>query len=310
MKKILFLFTDSAMRWERANPVSLTGLLNNSLNNQNIEYSYGYYEDLLHIVDGENSSIVDLRTKKKLEEYDLVYHRLWGGAPEIAVSCSIYLKNKGVAFIDEEAYRPGSMDKLSQCWRIWESALPVPKTVFVPKKHVLSWAKEELKKHLNFPLIMKSTKGTRGKDNYLVRSFSEIIDIVDGAVDMTYLFQEYIPNDCDYRAIILGDSLQMLIKRSAANGSHLNNTSMGGSAEIVPLETLPAKVRSQSEAVARNFTRDIAGVDIIFNKNQPEKFYFLEVNRSPQIEASSFSKEKADAINAFFNQKLKIAGVR
>jgi len=46
-------------------------------------------------------------------------------------------------------------------------------------------------------------------------------------------------------------------------------------------------------------------VDIVFDKNT-EKHLFFEVNRSPQIEASSFTDQKAQEINSYFMREMDL----
>ncbi len=151
---------------------------------------------------------------------------------------------------------------------------------------------------------MKSVTGTRGNDNYLVHSTQQAVEILTQNPNTEFLIQEFIPNDGDYRAIVAGSEVRLLIHRTAVIGSHKNNTSQGGAATLLSPETLSPEALQACVAAAQAFDRDIAGVDIVFDKRDPEKFYFFEVNRSPQIEASSYSKEKAIMLNGYFNELI------
>jgi D-alanine-D-alanine ligase-like ATP-grasp enzyme len=67
----------------------------------------------------------------------------------------------------------------------------------------------------------------------------------------------------------------------------------------VPTDELAPDVQAACIKAAKAFGRDIAGVDVVLHKDDPTKFYFFEVNRSPQIDHSSFTAEKAEVINAY-----------
>lgn len=300
MKNILFLFSENCLKYKKANPYTLIDLMNEAGEASGVHYDYAFYERLMHVIGPDEAYILDTDSGKRLDDYNFVYHRRWGDAPEQAVACSIFLRKKGVAFADTEAYRPGSMDKLTQHWRLWENNLPVPHTVFVSSSRAVDWAANELADTFTFPVVIKSVNGTRGADNYLVESVEEAVGIIKGNPKKAFLIQEFIPNDGDYRVIVTGDTIPLLIYRQAAVGSHKNNTSLGGSATLADPRELSEPVRQACLKAAAAFKRDIAGVDLVFDKRDPSRFYFFEVNRSPQIEAASFSREKALALQEYF----------
>ncbi|HEX5456140.1 MAG TPA: hypothetical protein VFW77_02115 [Candidatus Saccharimonadales bacterium] len=302
-KQVLLLFSRAAVEKNMADPEELTELLRGA--SDGISYEHAYYEDLIQIIDNKKPRIFDANTNKSLEEYDLVYHRRWGDAPDIAMSAAIYLRKKGIKQIDKEILREGSVSKLTQYWRLYESGLPLPATIFVPRAHLKNWVEKTLGEHLDFPLVMKSTKGTRGEDNYLADSEAEILKIIEDNPGMEFLLQRFIPNDEDYRVIVCGDDIALVIKRTAQKGNYKNNTSQGGTATLIEREKLPEDIRKVCIKAARGFSRDIAGVDIVIDKSNPDDFYFFEVNRAPQIEKSSFSEDKAAAINRYFKEFLK-----
>jgi hypothetical protein len=107
----------------------------------------------------------------------------------------------------------------------------------------------------------------------------------------SFLFLKYFANDGDFRFFVAGGVLRGVIHRQSDGSSHLNNTSTGGAAKIVDIDSFSDVVRSESVYAAQLFGRDCAGVDIMFDK-RTNKHYFLEVNRAPQIDGSSFEEEK------------------
>lgn len=305
----LLLFARRAVVEQKAHPEDLCMLLRKaakSTKDDQVTYHYAYYEDLLHIVrPGAAAKIIDTASGKDLAEYDFVYQRRWGDCPESALACAIYLRKRGVSFIDSESYRPGAMDKLTQHWRLWEHDLPFPATICAPQSmdptQIVTGF--DLAGELGFPLIAKSTSGTRGQDNHLVHSEKELVRILTTDTSNRYLLQQYIPNDEDYRVIVGKGKTLLVIRRVAATGTHKNNTSQGGTASLLPNDYFDAAIEHDIHAAAVAFARDIAGVDLVFDK-VTGAHYFFEVNRSPQLEHSSFTEEKASAVHAFVTEQL------
>ena len=302
-KRVLLLFSQAAVDRNMADPEELIDLLGTA--SEGIRYEHGYYEDLVHVIDSQQSHINNLKNNEPLETYDLVYHRRWGDSPDAAMSAAMFLDNKNVRQIDKEILREGSISKLTQYWRLWKIGLPFPTTVYVARKHLKYWIKQSLNEHLNFPLVMKSTKGTRGQDNYLAGSEEEALRILDDNPDKEFLLQRFIPNNEDFRVIVCDDEVVLVIKRSAQKGSYKNNTSQGGTATLVEKERLSEDIRKACIKAAKGFSRNIAGVDVVIDKDNPDDFYFFEVNRAPQIEKSSFGDDKARVINRYFKELLK-----
>jgi glutathione synthase/RimK-type ligase-like ATP-grasp enzyme len=80
----------------------------------------------------------------------------------------------------------------------------------------------------------------------------------------------------------------LVIKRTSAGGSHMNNTSQGGSAE---LDELPVGLLEQSKSLAKELKMTVAGVDILRDK-QTGEMLFLEVNSQPQLLTGAFVDKK------------------
>ncbi len=304
-REVLLLFTESsAKKHKKANPVTLCALFNKKAKATNTHYSYAYYEDLLHVIGKDEAYILDTKSGKKLAEFDLVYQRRWGDMPEMAVAVATYLRHNHVPFLDDESDRPGSMDKVTQHWRLWDHGLPFPKTVFAPKRYVRKWIESEIDKNFDFPLIMKGRVATRGNDNYLVGDKKQALELVKANPQVSFMIQEFIPNDGDYRVLVADDNILLVIHRKSNGKSHTNNTSKGGTATIVSKDVLTPEMQQASIKAAKVFKRNLAGVDLVVDNRDNQTFAFFEVNRSPQIEASSYSEEKVVAINDYFNKRI------
>jgi len=246
-------------------------------------------EDLLYYMDGESVDVVDTQHERSLGTYDAVYFRYWGATQGHAIAAARYCKLKGIPFVDQEVLREGSQNKITQYMNLHEAGVPIPKTLIGNSVCLAGYYRQY---EFSFPLILKSISGTRGQDNYLVNSEEEMKSIFTDNPETIFVMQSFIPNNGDYRVIVMGDSVVAVIERKASGSSHLNNTSQGGSADWIPVDALPAEVQAQSIRAAKFFKRDIAGVDMVRSLDDG-KYYCFEVNRSPQIEHATFEKEKA-----------------
>ncbi len=295
----LLLFNQASIDKKQADPVQLTKLLNEA--DPTGQYDYAVFENLTFYISNEKTEVIDTVTGKDLAGYDAVYFRYWGETQAFAIACARYLDTKGVPFVDEEVLRKGSYNKLNQYMNLWAAGVRIPNTLVAPNSVLLKHYAEYFS---GFPVLIKAVSGTRGSDNYVVHSEEELTQKLQENPDLIFTMQNLIPNDGDYRVIVMGDTIPLVIHRRAVSGSHLNNTSQGGAAEVVDPESLPEAVRQQAIAACKYFGRTIGGADVM-HSTEDDQFYFLEINRSPQIDHSSFEPEKAQALTAYLRSIAK-----
>lgn len=176
--------------------------------------------------------------------------------------------------------------KLSQAVRMALLGVSTPDTIFSLDREV---EKNAIYQHISFPCIVKDWLGTRGANNYLVKSRQELSEVLKDS-RCYFISQQFIPSDGDYRYLRIG-SEAMVISRKAS-GSHLSNTSKGGKAEIVGASVIPPQAVEQAVRYANSLELFIYGADIIFDTRDNDRFYFLEFNWQPQILSGAFVKEK------------------
>lgn len=293
--KVLLLFSNSTVRRGKAFPEDLQKLLQNAANEKgkDLEFFVGYARSLSYLISNGRVKIRDHRNRMDLEDYDFVYFRKAGAAMQQMQACAYYLKDHNVPFWDQELLRANSRNKLSQMIMLQRKELPIVPTLFCRNRtRLVRLVTKKYADVFTFPLILKATGGSRGEANYLVEDHTELIDKIKAEPNRSFMVQAYIPNDGDYRFFIAGGKLRGIIGRKPVDGSHLSNTSKGGTAEILPYDTFGPELVTQSVQAAQVFGRDVAGVDVMFDRNT-NKPYFLEVNRAPQIEHSSFEDKKA-----------------
>ena len=121
---------------------------------------------------------------------------------------------------------------------------------------------------------------------------------------LVYMVQNFIPNDGDHRIILLGYEPKLAFKRTRKDdSSHLNNTSQGASAELIELTDYSDEVISDVVMAAQLVSREVAGVDVLFNKDTGAHV-ILEVNASPQLATGVFLPQKKKILNDYFAQLL------
>lgn len=298
MTTALILFSRAAVLKGMADDQAFSQHINEGATRQGLEVHAvsAFYDDLLHVIDGGRSKIIDTVSGKDIASFDVVYQRRWGDMPAHALACAIYLKKKNVKCIDEETFGVGSRNKLTQAWRLWEADLPHPATVYADRAVDISlWLAETATWNRTWPLILKGIDGTRGSDNYLVKDRQALDEKLQQYPDTRFELQHFVPNDGDYRVLVCGDKVELVMYRKAQSGTHLNNTSRGGEAELVDISSLDDRALHDSVSAAQAFGRNIAGVDLVYDK-ETGLYYFFEVNRSPQIETGQYVGMKSEAV--------------
>lgn len=232
-----------------------------------------------------------------LEAYDLVILRnKMRTYSNIAYLLSRYCAVQGKAFFnDYSQYFPAT--KVAQAAVFYEQAVPFIKTVYSMDRTTLASA---IKKELSLPFILKDSQGAKGASNYLVQTFAQLQEILKQEPDVDFIAQSYLPNDCDYRILLLGSQV-LVIKRQGKGDSHLNNTSLGGDAVLVDVSDFPAEIIAYARRLAASMGLTIAGVDVMPHKDTGE-YYVLETNAQPQIFTGAFLDEKQQAMTAFLKE--------
>lgn len=263
--------------------------------------SFCHIDELAYIVNNNDAHIYDLRNQQPLETYDLIFFR-GKVQPRIndAALVSYFLQKKGIPTVNTAYKDRRAVGKVPQMYQMRDLGLPIPDSVSAPVKHLPVL----IEKYLGYPAIVKDIQGSHGSDNYLVKSQAELEDILQKHPDVRFIAQEFIPNDCDYRILIAGPE-QIIIKRQGQEGSHLNNTSQGGTAVLVNAKDFPAEIIEQARKYAASCQYEIAGVDAIID-SITGKHYFLEINSQPQIASGAFVDEKSVLIGDYFSQLLGI----
>ena len=246
-------------------------------------------DDLVFDISPEKFSIFDTVNKHELSDYKvLILRGKLHDELDTAITLSEYAHLNGLVYFND--YRQTrSISKLAQAVNFFLLGLPFPRTILTSPeqlKHLLN------EKKLQYPFIYKSRFGAHGINNHLIKNQNDLSKVEKWGM----IAQPFIPNDGDYRLVIFGNN-HLVIKRIAQEGTHLNNTSKGGKAELI--RNFDQKIISESHKLADKLKMVVAGVDVMFDKNSG-KHYFLEINSQPQLMSGAFLAEKEELIKNYF----------
>jgi glutathione synthase/RimK-type ligase-like ATP-grasp enzyme len=246
--------------------------------------------------------VFDTVSGVRMADAAFVYLKSWESLPEEAAALALYLSHKGIPYMDTLAQGMG-VSKLVSGVRMWSAGLAVPASIYVRNTNKLTTLIEsETGSLVGERFIAKDIQGAKGKHNYLV-SVPELRQIVADNPDVQFICQRFIPNDGDYRIGVYVDKARFIIKRRGSGDTHLNNTSMGGSAEYMPAETFSEELQTIAVTAAAAAGLQVSGVDIIVDK-ATQRPYILEVNQGSQIVTGAFVEENIGSFVAALNEAV------
>jgi ribosomal protein S6--L-glutamate ligase len=240
---------------------------------------------------------------RDLQDFKAVYiRRLKSKTQEKVTALSIAAKAWGIDVINSENTNLQSFSKVTELVALSLAGLPVPDTVIAARTEVKNKLKDGTWP-LAFPLIMKSANGSIGAHNFLVKSKRELKEILNQPEykDTVFVYQQMVPNDGDYRFLITGDKVGVVIHRSAVEGDHRNNTSLGAEAKLIKPSEFEPEVIEDAIKAAKALHRELCGVDVLIDK-ETGKHYILEVNKKTMLDEGTFIPEKMKAVSNFFEE--------
>ena len=272
--------------------------------------SFAHFDDLSFTLLTNETLVFDELNKRDIADYDLVFFRDWfaGGYDDLIMAIAYYLKKKGISFYNKEVLLGRSRGKLSQHVIGSLNDVPMPASFCGSAQYALKFADSE--QFFGYPCIVKASNTSRGRDNFLVNNRQELEGALGTLEGRRALIQEFIPNDGDYRVITFKGKILLVIERKRPEGSdsHLNNTSQGAVAKVVPLDTVPAEIIRKCTLITEALGRDFTGIDIIKNSEDPNDYRCLEINNMPQMETGSCVEEKMEVAAKLFHELARAEG--
>lgn len=243
-------------------------------------------------------------TGEDLAMYDIVHFKT-SETRDITASLAHYCLNSGTKILDPIIQHFPTTSKLYEYTILANNGIRIPDSVFVSIRS-LKGHFDTIVQDIGLPFVLKGIHVSKGEYNFLIKDekmFNKIVN--EASDDQIYLIaQKFIPNNSDYRVLIFGQTIELVIERTKADAAtHLNNTSKGGSAILHDIDHLPSEVQHDSLRAAILLGRDVAGVDMM-QGSEDGLWYCLEVNDGPQIASGAYVKEKAQAFAQFINRRL------
>jgi len=203
-----------------------------------------------------------------------------GHAAQEVMTIAKYLIQHGATVIEEKcAFGAIMMDKLFL--QATDNHVPTLDYAMVQGKEALLSAAASLE----YPVVMKATVGSMGKNVSLAKSQRQLLKLFK-KLGPRVILQHYVPADHDVRAIVIGGKYVGAYRRTRDDGEFRMNRP-GNKKEPI---NLPAAAIQLCEIAATSQNIEVAGVDMLEYNN---KWYVLEINMSPQ-----FSKfEECTGIN-------------
>lgn len=271
--------------------------LTEAASGRNLRLTRGSLSDLHIKVIDNKMSIVEALSGRSLDSFDVIYFELWYKAQQQALAAATYASRHGTPFFSEEIELLPAMTKVGEIAILADQNIPIPNTFVSSRRELLKVFKAK-KSPIPYPLIVKAADGYGGKTNFLVRTYQEFKEVLNSHKGVQFIVQEFIPNDRDYRCLVFGGRVKLVLQRSrdTASESHLNNTSQGAAGEIILLENLPAQAIADVESAALALNRSsFAGVDLLID-SETGQHYILEVNQTPQVEIGAAVDQKMSAL--------------
>lgn len=182
-----------------------------------------------------------------------------------------------------------------------------PRTSLIPHKE---GARETFEKmEIDFPLILKTSNGSRGVGVVWIESLKSLEAIVqllyreNDVIDI--LLQEYVKIEYDVRVIVVEGEVVGAMKRPIPKGDFRSNVAQGSEPlahELTDLE------RSESIRAAKSVKGSVTGVDFMPSTDRElESPYFIEVNSTPGLVGIEEAEKKRtsvtqDILKKYFNR--------
>lgn len=164
--------------------------------------------------------------------------------------------------------------------------ISTPNMYFINKGNVKKYL-VDIEEICGYPLIIKDSKGSRGKYSVLVKNRKELINKIRKLPKhRKYIFQQFIENDYDWGVLVANGSVVSAEKSYSKDGEYRNNTCNGAKEVFVNVDDIPQNVKDIAINASHSLGLSWSRSDIVIDRDT-EDAYLLEVNRSPGISSGT-----------------------
>jgi gamma-F420-2:alpha-L-glutamate ligase len=233
----------------------------------------------------------------------LVLVRLGAGILPFQLAVVRHFEQAGVPCINGSLPIEIVKDKLRTSQILSRAGIAIPNTMMVrmPIDDGL------VESNIGFPCVVKVVTGSYGEGVYLCekkRDYKKLMEFIDNLGNKkTMIVQKYMGERVgeDLRVLVIGGKVLGAMKRTAPDGDFRANITNGGTGENYPLTE---EIEFLARETARALGLDIAGVDLLFDKNG---FVVCEANSNPGFSGfENYCKvDVADAITEYVKFKIQ-----
>ncbi|MDQ6984914.1 MAG: hypothetical protein Q9M91_05190 [Candidatus Dojkabacteria bacterium] len=226
----------------------------------------------------ENDEIRVLCKGEDIRNYDFVWLTSYWSNRDLSYAISLYLDSVGIEHTKVEKTTSKITDQVSFAL----NKLPIPATYFMGGTKSNYTVKAVLK-HLNFPILVKSLKGSQGNDIDVAYNKKELKKIIDGLANRKkFMFQQFVKNEYDWGILTAEGNILSAEKSYGKDGEHVNNASKGAKEVFVDIKEIPEHIQNIAKLSVKALDLKWARPDILIS-HPDNKPYLLEVNRHPGI---------------------------
>jgi glutathione synthase/RimK-type ligase-like ATP-grasp enzyme len=264
----------------------------------------GSLKDLVISYKDNKMEITETMTGRDLSSFGLVYFELFTKAPQQALAAAAYLDRKRVPYFSPQVRQILPDSKLAEMALLADNGLSIPDGITSSNTQLKSIFRAD--HPIEYPFILKSVKAFGGAMNFLVHDYAELVAHLDENPQETFIIQSFIPNQFDYRVLIFGGEVKLVLKRSRNSAeTHLNNTSKGAAGEFLdPSELTEAQIADTLKAAKLLGREEFCGLDLIINELTGEHS-ILEINESPGIELGIDPEKKMGIMLAYMKSRME-----
>lgn len=195
-------------------------------------------------------------------------------AKAISLKISLYNSYESLVLSD---------DKMLSILNLYKMGIKAAKTISCPLCYLDDIKKEDidiflnsLEKEFTYPMVMKLTHGSLGRQVFLISNRKELEEYYSTYKKVPHIYEEYLNYHLgdDYRLIVVGNKVIASMERINKKDFR-SNIALGGKGYDVT-DTIPSIYKEAAVNAARALKLDYAGIDLARDKD--DKPIFIEAN--------------------------------
>lgn len=248
-----------------------------------VDVALAFFEDLTLNVKANNVEAHIDSLDCSLRDFDMIYFRRTSRIfLSLACDLAVCLDNWHIPYPDPALGKLGvTGTKLTSYLRLAFSGLPVIPIFYCWHTKIMEKSEEIIAK-FGLPLIAKGLDGHRGESVFLIKEREDLKSLVDNNPKKDFFFQKFLPSDEEYRVLVMGGKPGAFERKIRTDPKEFrSNAALGAREVFMDVKEIPPQMREISLKAAKALDLDIAGVDLIVDKQNG--LWLLEANRGPGI---------------------------